>query len=258
MFVLVEGSVCGLKEVDLGKDNYIVGSVIADELKVGEKLIVKGNIFARTIMLKAGAKVEGHVLCEKILDSTGSPANVLPKIKINGTLSCSQNLEIATECEIGGIITSRDLHVRAPCRVNFIKTRGGVYLSDNTSIPHVECARLTTGKDVKVGLACVEEYAELGERTAIGFLYCEKGITGIDHEVRLWNSTLISRQKHPSVQNLFYLDQKEFRPQHALGITLSGEVVTSPETSLGVLYTTLIDKNLLQMIGSLTQMKLSV
>ena len=257
-YILVYGSICGLRNVDLGKDNYIQGSLIGDEVKADQGLWVHESIFARNLTLQTGANIKGHILCEKILDSNGQTAPVLPVMKVAGTLVCSQSIEIPETCQIGAVISTGDVHLSKHCSINAIIAKGDVFLPEQSFVSHVQCGRLYTDKNVKISFACVEDCIDLGEGTDIGFLYCENGIGNIGDRVRLWNSSLISRHRQPIIQNHFWLNKQEYSMNNALGLMPNGQITSILQSTTGTIYTNLLNEKLLLTIGSLAPKKLHI
>ena len=252
-YILIEGSICGLEKISVGKSNYIQGSVIGDYINAEENFNVHGNILARQLTLKAGANIKGHMICENILDSSGHSAAVLAPIKLGGLLVCNQSLVLTTECQLSGIISTGDVRLESNCHINSVLAKGMVYLPENCYVPHVECGRLVTSSKVSVAVACIKESVDLGENTEIGFLYCAGDILNISEGVRLGNSTLLSWRRHPTIHSQFLLGAQTYSKADALGITSQRDVVGTPEISPGVIYTKWINGNLLSVISALTK-----
>jgi cytoskeletal protein CcmA (bactofilin family) len=256
-YVLVEGSICGLRRVVAGRYNYIQGTVVGDDVELGEGSVVVGSILARRLVLRAKTTIRGHIICEKILDSRGYPALVLPPIRLDGVLACDQSLELTGESQIKGIITTRDVYVASSSPIYVIMSKGFVRLSKNCYVQYVQCGRLAVDGGTKVAFAYVKKWAYLGDSAEIGFLSCGVGINGIGEEVKLWNPTLVSWHRRPTVKSQFWIMKQVYSEANALGITSEGSVVLSKSTT-GALYTNLINENLLAAISELTQEELSL
>jgi hypothetical protein len=258
-YVTIKGSVCGLQKVELGKNNWVYGSIIGDDVIVGKGLSVGENVFARKLTIQQKSEVRGNIVCDKIIDSTNSQALILSELTVGGAIVLNQNIEVIDNCQIKSVVSTGDVRVTSSqCSLVLIVSNGTVYLPNDFYIPYIQCRNLFTGTNVKITAACVMEYADLGDLNDIGFLYSDYGLKRIGEKVNIWNSTLISKKVQPHLSTIFFLDRHEHSIHTSLGIHFNGEVTIDSQLNTGKLYTNHLNKELLQAIYELTNYRLRI
>lgn len=255
--VVVEGAICGLLEIALGDKNEVYGSIVGGNVEIGEQCIIHKDVLAKRLKLSADVKVKGHIICQMMLGKDERPVLSVPRVEVEGILLCDQEIQLAPETRVSGIISTGIVQVMPRSFAKVILAEE-VNLGEESYISYIQCKRLTMSRGAKAAFAYVKEWADLGDDVEVGFLYCDGRIGAIGKGAKFWNSTLVSWHQHPAIREHFFIGNRRCSKADVLGITPQGLVVDKCDNVSGALYTSWLDRDLLRIIGELTGKKLFI
>lgn len=201
-YCLIEGSVFGIKGVQVGRNSSIEGIVMSPEkVAIGSSSAARG-IFTQRANLEAGCMVQGDVFCDELGDADENGANLDGSCKVEGVLASSRSLTVGDGAYLGSIVC--DAHVTLGNNVEvtgIIQATGTVIIGECCTVTGgIVASRVEVGSGSRLGFIICSETASLGQSVEVGFLHAVEGIGRLGAGSRIGSPTLLSPQSPISME----------------------------------------------------------